>query len=169
MVKKYLLIFTLFIFSLGASCQRHRVMKVGNETVLKKPNYRLDYILDKKGATLIDTTSVYVYTETDNSFGAVRTYLNFSSNGFVVEVIKFHEVPIKLKDFEVHANSVKRGKYELLNDNRIKLELFFPGEPVPFTNGWKRIIRKGVIVGDTIKIETDPWDVHNYVRQVNWR
>lgn len=156
MVIKHLIAFVFVSVSLCSSCQRFRVLEVGGETILKKPFYKLEYKLDEKGRQLIDTSSIYVYQ---------GDYLKFYSNGEVIRGSMYYKPPSFKNCFNIHPNSVHRGRYELLEDNRIKLELFYPGEPVPFTNGWLRIMRKGEIVGDTIKVKSDNGFIDNYVRQ----
>jgi hypothetical protein len=155
MVKKYLLIFTLFSFYLCASCQRHAIMKVGNEKVLKNPKYKLDYTLDEAGKLLIDTLSVYVYQ---------GDYFKFYTNGDVIRG-NIHSRP---PSTQIHPNSVYRGKYEL-KENKIRIELFTPVLPSYFSNGWKKYFQKGVISNDTIKINDDNGFIHNYIRQTNWK
>jgi hypothetical protein len=160
MVKKYSIIVVFTLVSLCTSCQRFRVLEVGGETILKNPKYKLEYTLDEKGMQLIDTSAIYVYQ---------NYYFKFYSNGEVIHRSMFYNPPSNKHSLQIHANSVDRGRYELLDDNRIKLELFYPGLPSIYTNGWKRIIRKGVIVGDVIKVKSDHGFIHDYVRQKNWR
>lgn len=168
MVTKYLTIVAFLLISLCFSCQRHRVVKIENEFVFKNPTYKLDYKLDEKGARLIDTAAVYVYTETESSFGLTYRCLKFDKYGRVIRLTKFYKLLLIEKDFQIHPKSVDRGMYELLDNNRIKLELYYAGEPVPFTNGWLRKIRKGEIVGDTIKIKSDYGFIHNYIKIKDW-
>jgi hypothetical protein len=80
MVKKYSIIVVFTLVSLCSSCQRCKVMKVGKETVLKQPNFKLDYILDEKGMQVIDISSVYVYQ---------GEYLKFFVNGEVIRGNKY--------------------------------------------------------------------------------
>lgn len=156
MVAKYSVILALVFALLCSACLRLKVLNINGETVLESPKYKLNYKLDEKGMQLIDTSSIYVYQ---------GDYLKFYSNGEVIRGSMYYKPPSFKNCFNIHPNSVHRGRYELLEDNRIKLELFYPGEPVPFTNGWLRIMRKGEIVGDTIKVKSDNGFIDNYVRQ----
>lgn len=156
MVGKHL-VTVVFSFSLlCCSCLRYRVMKVGDETVLKNPKYRLTYILDEKGTQIIDTSSIYVYQ---------GDYLKFFTNGVVVRGNKYFSPYSGNKNFQTHPNSVKRGRYELMDNNRIKLELFYPSQPAPFANGYLRVVRKGEVFEDTIKITSSYGHIRNYIRE----
>lgn len=135
MVAKFLIIPVFAFAYLCSSCQRHRVIKIENEFVLKTPKYKLNYKLDKIGARLIDTAAVYAYTETESSFGLTYRCLKFDKYGRVIRLTKFYKLQLIEKDFLIHPNSVDRGMYELLDNNRIKLELYYAGGPVPFTDG----------------------------------
>jgi hypothetical protein len=160
-VKMYLMAFTIFSISFCSSCQFwHPVMEIGNETILKNPKYRLEYTLDEKGMQLIDTSSIYVYQ---------NEYFKFYSNGEVIRGSMFYRPPSNKQSLKIHANSVYRGRYELLDDNRIKLELYYPGLPSIYSNGWLRTMLKGVIVGNTIKVKSYPGVIDDYVSQENWR
>lgn len=122
MVTKWLTILLLVCVSFFASCQRFKVLEVGGQTIVKSPKFKTNYILDEKGIQSLDTSSIYVYQ---------GNYFKFYASGEVIRGSLFYSPPSNKQSFQIHANSVYRGRYEL-RDNRIKLELFYPGEPFLF-------------------------------------
>lgn len=165
MVTKYPLVIALLLVAFFNSCMiKSPVKTVGKEFILEKPKFKLDYQLDKIGMQLIDTSAVYVYTETESSYALTFICLKFDAFGNFIREIKFHELALIREDFQVDPNSGYKGKFEVFDKTRIKLEYYTP-VPNPFIRGWVRVIRKGEIIGDTIKINSDHNFINNYIRQ----
>lgn len=165
MVTRYLLIFILLSTTFFTSCIiRSPIEIVDGEFILEKPKFTLDYQLDEIGSKLIDTSAVYVYTQTESSAGLNFKCLKFYSSGDYILKIIYHELILKREDFQVNPNSGVKGKFEIFDEIGIKLEYYTP-IPDPFTDKWVKRIRKGVIVGDTIKLENDRNFIDNYIRQ----
>lgn len=165
MVTKYPLVIALLLVAFFNSCMiKSPVKRVGKELILENPKFKLDYHLDKIGMQLIDTSAVYVYTETESSAGLTFMCLKFDSSGDYINKIIFHELILKREDFQVNPKSGYKGKFEVFDKTRIKLEYYTP-VPSPFIRRWVRVIRKGEIIGDTIKINSDHNFIDNYIRQ----
>ncbi len=147
---------------------RHPVTTADNKIVFKKPpKYRLDYTLDELGASILDTSAVYKKHIPEMHQGSMHRFFKFYKDGSLVEIIKeTGEIPLDSDFAMVHPKSVFRGKYMIHKGNKIKLEVFNPGEPVPIVDGWFRHFRKGYIVGDTIKLKYQN-GYYNYIREQN--
>ncbi len=146
---------------------RHPVTTADNKIVFKKqPKYRLNYTLDELGASILDTSVAYKHT-LESSLGSIYTFIKFYKDGSLVEIIKKTDKTPSDSDFAmVHPKSVFRGKYKIHEGNKIKIESFNPGEPVPIVNGWFRHFSKGYIVGDTIKIKHQN-GYYDHIREQN--
>ncbi len=149
---------------------RHPIKLVDGQPIHKRePKYKLVYELDTSGLQLIDPNAVYRYDVPQSSPGPISRYIKLDSDGGLVRLSKFDNEPLTIYDIDkIHPKSMRRGRYKLYKKNRIKLEQFYPSEPMPFVDGWFRHFSKGYIVGDTIKIKHDN-GYYDYILDKNWK
>lgn len=116
------------------------------EPILDVNLYTLNKHMSTEDKKIIDTTSLYVEYTKDSIFNP--QIMIFHSDGFYELTSKKYFNKFRHKRFR---NSAYYGGKFILDQNRVKIESFYPSKEGK-TNYYKREISEGIIENDTVKI-----------------